>query len=65
MTNDERDQKTHDTIMLLEPLVKANNKAIYGNGRSGLLDRMTRMEAIAVIVPLVGLVIGVVAILWK
>ena len=65
MTKEERDQKTHDTIMLLEPLVRANNKAIYGNGRAGLLDRMTRIESIAALVSAGGLLIAVIALLAK
>ena len=63
MTPEERDQQTHEVVMTLVPLIKAHEKAINGNGRRGLLDRMTRIESIAVIVPVVGLVIGVIA-LW-
>ena len=63
MTKDERDQQTHEVVLSLVPLIKAHEKAINGNGRRGLLDRMTRIESIAVIVPVVGLVIGAIA-LW-
>ena len=63
MTPEERDQQTHEVVMTLVPLIKAHEKAINGNGRRGLLDRMTRIESIAVIVPVVGLVIGVIA-MW-
>jgi hypothetical protein len=63
MTKDERDQQTHEVVMTLVPLIKAHEKAINGNGRRGLLDRMTRVESIAVIIPVAALVIGAVT-LW-
>ena len=60
MTKDERDQQTHEVVLSLVPLIQAHEKAINGNGRRGLLDRMTRIESIAVIIPLVGLVAGII-----
>ena len=65
MTKDERDQQTHEVVLSLVPLIKAHEKAINGNGRRGLLDRMTRIESVAVIIPVVGLVIGAITLLIK
>ena len=60
---DAREQETHDAVIQILPLVHAHNKSLYGNGRKGAMDRLTRIESIAVIIPVVGLVIGAIT-LW-
>ena len=61
---DAREQETHDTVMLLAPMVRDHHKTLYGNGRLGLKSRVTRMEAVAVIVPVAALVVAIFA-LWN
>ena len=65
MNNEDRDDmlcEIHDCVLLMRPIVAASDRAINGNGRRGLLDRVTRIEAIAVLVTVGGLVVGVVTL---
>lgn len=37
-------QETHDLMVALKPMIKNHNKTLYGNGREGLSDRVTKLE---------------------
>ena len=68
MTNDDRDkaiQETHDAVIPLTLMVEAHNKSLYGNGRKGIMDRVTRIESIACICTFGGFAIIVATYLWK
>ncbi len=48
MTDLERDnyiKESHDTLMALKPMVEAHQRSLYGNGRPGLENRVTVIEA--------------------
>ena len=38
-------QETHDLMIALEPMIENHDKTLYGNGREGLSDRVTTLEA--------------------
>lgn len=40
----EQIQETHDIMVALKPMIKNHNKTLYGNGREGLSDRVTKLE---------------------
>lgn len=47
MTNEERDtciQETHDAIVRIEPMVKAHDQSLYGNGQRGVCERVIAIE---------------------
>ena len=38
-------QETHDLIVAMKPMILNHNKTLYGNGREGHSDRITKLEA--------------------
>jgi len=38
-------KETHETIIALSPMIKDHHKTLYGNGRKGIKDRVTELEA--------------------
>ena len=37
-------QETHDLMVELKPMIKNHDKTLYGNGREGHSDRLTKLE---------------------
>ena len=40
----EQIQETHDLMVAMKPMIENHNKTLYGNGREGLSDRVTKLE---------------------
>ena len=41
----EQIQETHDLMVAMKPMIDNHNKTLYGNGRKGITDRVTTLEA--------------------
>ena len=42
--NAQQIQETHDLMVELKPMIKNHDKTLYGNGREGHSDRITKLE---------------------
>ena len=40
----EQIQETRDIMVAMKPLIENHDKTLYGNGREGLSDRVTKLE---------------------
>ena len=40
----EQIQDTHNLMVAMKPMIENHNKTLYGNGREGLSDRVTKLE---------------------
>ena len=41
----EQIQETRDVVVAMKPMIENHNKTLYGNGREGLTDRLTKIES--------------------
>ena len=41
----EQIQETHDLLLAMKPMIENHDRTLYGNGREGLSDRVTTLEA--------------------
>jgi len=46
MTNTEKIDKIYDVVLRIEPMVKAHNKTLYGNGQPGIKERVDVIETV-------------------
>ncbi len=40
----EQIQETHDLMVAMKPMIENHDRTLYGNGREGLADRVTKLE---------------------
>ncbi len=40
----EQIQETHDLMVAMKPMIENHDRTLYGNGREGLSDRVTKLE---------------------